>query len=113
MLLFIIFYFCHVWLLPLGSLFFYNERQKGGGIGGEGKWEGLGGVEGKYCMRKEFIFNKRKEQTTIKQNKVKRKKMWQPIAYFTVTLVYTHGLNKDLCIGSVSCSCYRTLVTAT
>jgi hypothetical protein len=47
---------------------FYNKIQKGGGSGGEGRWEKLGGVEGGetvikiYCMRKESSSNTRKKK---------------------------------------------------
>lgn len=68
MRLFALFYFillCCVWLLSLRKQLFYEGKQKEGESGKQGKW-GMLGVEkrgkiviSRYCVRDEFIFNKK------------------------------------------------------
>lgn len=43
---FIMFYFCHVWLLPLGRMFFSNKRQKGSRWRWERRWGWTGRSRG-------------------------------------------------------------------
>lgn len=60
---------CHLWILSLRSLFLTNKRYNGSESKGKGRWEELGGIEGKdsviriYFMRKESNFNKRKKES--------------------------------------------------
>lgn len=60
-------------------LFFSNETGKKKGVDSEG-WEGKEELEGEtistYCMRKGYIFNKRKNEKNLGSiNKIKKKKI--------------------------------------
>lgn len=46
-LIYLVIFFCTVWLLSLRILFFFTERQKNSGSGGEGKREGTRKSRGK------------------------------------------------------------------
>lgn len=73
--------FRHVCLLSLRSLFFFNERQKCTGTGGEGRGEGTRRVKGGetitriHCKRKEDVFNKggTRKKTPYQKKKEKKK----------------------------------------
>jgi hypothetical protein len=68
--------YCLVWLLSLGELLFSEGKWKRSGVGRDGRWGKLRGMEGgetvvrMYYVREEFICNKnrKKKKETVNEN---------------------------------------------
>lgn len=77
---------------PLEACSLLMRRKKGSGSGWEGSGEKLGGVEGGetvigiYCMRKESIFNKRKNKNYKKNARLRYLNLLNRKTHFLIKL---------------------------